>query len=800
MKPFYVLILLFLGSNVLSGQNACNLTVSGNLICANDKEPLFPAVVALDGGENGVQTDEKGKFSFKNICIGNHRLRASFIGYQNLDTLIYISSDVKLQFLMKSSNLHLNTVHITTNKIEKQEVQTIAKSELSGEQLQQTRGQSLADATKEIAGVDVIHTGATISKPVIHGLYSNRILILNNGVRQEGQQWGAEHAPEIDPFIATKLSVIKGAASIRYGSDAIGGVILVEPADLPKEKCMNGEINLVGMDNSRLYTTSGILQGAFDNKLSGLSYRIQGTFRQAGNVETPHYILDNTGLLEENYSAALGYQKEHYGATVYYSHFYTQLGIFTYSEAGNPTDLVELFNKPEPINFPMSYYLKNGYYKINRAYQSVSHDLLKASAYVKDGSFGKLEVTFARQTDNRQEFGLDVPYSINGSLDNAPENNYDLTTHTTELIWEHNTFHHISGSIGASFMTQGNAFSGLTYTPIIPNYRNYEGGVFIIEKWNPSEKFTLEGGIRFDYKWQREYMLDQNSSQNFQPEYTSTQQYNATTISLGAIYRFTPKLSWDINAGNGWRAPSAYELYANGVHASVSQWEVGDSTLRVEKSYNLTSSVRYQGEKLEAEVGVYANLIENYIYNRPTLTTHQNIDGYFPVFAFTQTNALFKGVDFDLKWHITNHLLFEPKMTLVYANDLTTHGYLVLIPPQRFQAKLEYRWEKLWRFKNVFINIGNMSVPQQTRVPPNSDFVSPPKGYTLFSAAIGCSVNVRKQAINLSLQCTNILNTAYRDYMDYFRYYADEPGRTIQLRIRIPFQLISSKVPTEGTN
>lgn len=422
--------------------------------------------------------------------------------------------------------------------------------------------------------------------------------------------------------------------------------------------------------------------------------------------------------------------------------------------------------------------------------------MLKASAYLKYGCFGKLEATFARQTDNRLEFGLDVPYSINGSLNNAPENNYYLTTHTTELIWEHNTFQHISGSIGASFMTQGNVFTGLTYTPIIPNYRNYGGGLFLIEKWIPSDKFTLEGGVRFDYKWQREYMLNETTLL----EYTPTQQYNASSVTLGAIYRFTPKLSWDINAGTGWRAPSAYELYANGVHASVSQWEVGDSTLKVEKSYNLTSSLRYQGEKLETELGVYANLIDNYIYNRPTLATHENIDGYFPVFAFTQTNALFKGVDLDLKWHITNHLLFEPKMTLVYANDLTTHGYLVLIPPQKFQSKIEYRWEKLGRLKNVFINVGNISVPEQTRVPPNSDFVAPPKGYTLFSAAIGCSINVHKQAINLSVQCTNIMNTAYRDYMDYFRYYADEPGRTVQLRIRIPFQLIGSKIQEQGIN
>src|SRR5665213_1593413 len=609
----FALCMLCLDCPCLIGQTKCNIVLSGKIICTKTNAKLdFAAIFIKDnkGHENGMTANDSGYFQIDSLCAGNYSVRVSCTGYETLDTSINIARDTVVIFDLPVLN-QLKVVTITDHEIKKDQVETVVKTELTGEKLEQTRGESLGDATKEIAGVDVIHTGANIAKPVIHGLYSNRILILNNGVRQEGQQWGSEHAPEIDPFIATKLSVIKGAASIRYGSDAIGGVVLVEPADLPKEKCRNGEINLVVMDNSRLYCGSGILQGAFDKKLSGLSYRIQGTFRQAGNIETPHYILDNTGLLEKNYSATLGYEKEHFGATVYYSHFYTELGIFTYSEASNPTELLGLFSQASPINFPMSYYLKNGFYKINRPYQSVNHDLLKTSAYLKYGSFGKLEATFARQTDHRQEFGLDVPYSLNGTLDNAPENSFDLTTHTAELIWEHNGWHNISGSIGASFITQGNVFTGLSYQAIIPNFRNYGGGMFIIEKWNPSEKFTLEGGLRYDYKWQREYMLDPTTL----IEYTPTQQYNASTATLGAIYRFNSKFSLDANAGNGWRAPSAYELYANGVHASTSQWEIGDSTLKVEKSYNFTTSLRYESEKLDVDFGVYVNLIDNYIYS-----------------------------------------------------------------------------------------------------------------------------------------------------------------------------------------
>jgi iron complex outermembrane receptor protein len=287
-------------------------------------------------------------------------------------------------------------------------------------------------------------------------------------------------------------------------------------------------------------------------------------------------------------------------------------------------------------------------------------------------------------------------------------------------------------------------------------------------------------------------------------EYTNTQQYNNTSGTLGATYQISPRLSLDFNAGNGWRSPSVYELYAYGIHGATATFEVGDSTLKVERSYDLTSSLHYESEKLFAEIGVYVNYINNYIYLQPQAgkpdALVQTIAGYFPRFDFTQTDALFKGTDFDVKWNITKYLQYEPKVTLVFANDLTNHDYLVLIPSQRFQNLVEYRWQKLGKLAHVFINVGNIIVTKQTRVPPNSDYVPPPDGYTLFSAAIGCSVFFGRQEMSISIQGNNLANTAYRDYLDFFRYYADEPGRNIQLKIRIPFQIYSSKLQQNSNN
>lgn len=770
----------------------CTLSLSGIVTTVDSNKPLFYVTVGLLKTTKSAYTDINGKFIITGICPGTYHVEFYQLGYKQVDTMIDVSTNKKIKIYLKQDNISLNEVKIESNKVEKQKVQTLTESTLTGAELQQTRGEVLGDALKSIAGVDVISTGPTIIKPVIHGLYSNRILILNNGVPQEGQQWGTEHAPEIDPFVATKLTVIKGAASVRYGSDAIGGVVLVDPADLPVQKGMGGEVNMVGVDNGRMYCGSGILQGGITD--SGLSYRIQGTYRRSGTLQAPDYNLDNTGTLEENYSGELGYNKEHYGTTLYYSHFYTEIGINRNTVAGNYSQLLQLFNLNHPI-------VDSAFtYQIQRGYQTVSHDLLKASAFIKYASFGKLEATLARQDDSRLEYDFDAPYSISNQLANSPENDFELVTHTAELVWEHNPIGNITGSIGADFMTQGNIYTGLAYQPVIPNYRNYEGGIFIIEKWNLSNRFLLEAGWRYDYKWQTEYMLNPTSLQ----EYTNLQQYNNTTATLGATYQVSSAVGLDFNAGSGWRAPSVYELYAYGIHGATATFEVGDSTLKVEKSYDLTTSLHYESEKLYAEIGVYVNYINNYIYLQPQAgkpdAVVETIAGVFPRYNFTQTDALFKGTDLDVKWHIAKHVTYEPKVTLVYANDLTNHDYLVLIPPQRFQNSIEYRWRKLGKMTNVFISIGNTIVAKQTRVPPNSDFVPPPDGYNLFFASIGCSIFLGKQEMSISLQGNNLSNVAYRDYLDFFRYYTDEPGRSIQLKIRIPFQVYSKQSQQKTNN
>ncbi|HSZ71837.1 MAG TPA: TonB-dependent receptor, partial [Cytophagaceae bacterium] len=479
-------------------QQACNFILSGKVLDTSNGEVLSYASIYLLETNTRTETDSTGNFIFPKLCEGTYIVRISYLGFKTETSIVVLTQNIHQHFLMKEEVREIQEVQVNGQAQEKKEILTLSQTEIKGIELQKTRGGTLGEALQTLSGVYTLQSGPSIFKPVIHGLHSNRVLILNNGIRQEGQQWGSEHAPEIDPFVATKLTVVKGPGSVRYGSDAIGGVILVDPANMPTTPGVSGEINMVGASNNRMGVTSGILQGAFGKKLSGLSWRAQGTYRRAGNSKTPHYYLENTGFQEINFSGTLGYKKENYGAELYYSEFNTKLGVFTGTHAETLPDINAAINRPEPIT--PSYFS----YTIDRPYQQVKHDLFKTNVFLKLSKHHRVDVIFARQQNVRSEYDY-VP--LNGRLN--PELYLSLVSHTLDVIYKHPKVKNISGSIGFNGITQANVRA---YEMLIPNFRNYGGGLFAIEKWSKA-KWTLEAGIRYDYRWLRAYLLDNNTAQ-----------------------------------------------------------------------------------------------------------------------------------------------------------------------------------------------------------------------------------------------------------------------------------------------
>lgn len=770
----------------------CTATLTGRISTGQPDPTSLPGVtVYISTLQRGTVTDSAGHFRLTNICPGRYTVEYRFVGFQTITEQVKLPLDSVRAVTLQSEAVNLPGVNVTEHRSEaRQLLQT--QTELSGIALDQTRGQSLGESLKNITGLYSIQTGPGISKPVIHGLYSNRILVLNNGIRQEDQQWGSEHAPQVDQFVASRLTVIKGAASIRYGSDAIGGVILVEPKAMPSKPGIHGEVNAVGASNGRMGAASAYIEGAA-GRFAGLSWRVQGTLKRAGYAQAPGYFLENTSFRERNFSGDLHYDRtgpanRHWGAEVYYSQFNNQIGLFRGAQVGSLSDLYRAIARAEPVVQP------DFSYNLGRPYQNVRHQLVKGRIYYRSDRFGELTLTVAQQQNVREEFDL-----LSFSRVETPELYLKLNTQTADLVWEHPTkrdrFDGVwSGSVGINALTQGNV---RRYLFLIPNYRANALGGFAIERY-ARNRWVVEGGLRYDVRTLKAFFLDEPTNQVF----SRSHQWDNANGSLGISYQIRPDLAATANFSTAWRAPNASDLYANGLHQSGVAYERGNPNLKLEQAYNGNLTLAYTGQRLTAEISLFNNLINNYIYLKPDSVPAIRQRGAFPAYSYNQVQATFRGIDATVSYKLTQQLVLTSKTSLLWAYDKTNRDFLVLVPPNRTDNSLRYEFTDQpvpKRVSGLYVQVSGLAVARQNRVPAVSsevqsgvpifrgDFAPPPPGYFLVGAETGLNVQVGKQPMSIILTGANLLNTAYRDYLNRFRYFADEPGRNVSLKVKTNF-------------
>ncbi|WP_266362035.1 TonB-dependent receptor [Tellurirhabdus rosea] len=751
-------------------QPECHCFVKGQVFDNESHQPVPGATIYIKELQKGVLTDQTGTYRLENLCQGTYTLLCRIVGYREVSQQFTLEHTSEQDIYLSEESIHLRDVNVTAQRAEVLNSQNVAR--LDGRALEQTRGQSLGEALRALPGVTVLQTGASIAKPVIHGMHSNRILILNNGVRQEGQQWGSEHAPEIDPFVARQLTVVRGAAGVRYGSDALGGVILVEPAALPTQPGLEGSLTLAGFSNGQQGAASGQLAGAFGPE-SRFGWRMQGTLKRGGNLRAPNYFLDNTGSSEQNFSGTFAYRTARFRSELFYSRFATRLGIFSGAHIGSLSDLKAIFENGQP-------FVQSGFsYAIGRPYQDVQHDLLKVKTVWKPRAGGEWQLVAARQTDDRSEYDLHGPRNDSLRALNRPELRFQLTTYTADLVYEHKPVDgRLSGSLGLSGLYQFNIMSG---RPLIPNFRTFTGGLFWIEKYR-RENWEVEAGLRYD--WRHMQVFRYENRVLTRPTYV----FSRVSGTLGFTRYLSDRWTSRVNLGTAWRAPNVSELFSDGVHHGAASYEVGNQTLLPEVAYNLTLGSEYSGKRVKAELGIFVNTIRNYIYLKPQAEPVLTIRGAFPAFQYTQTDALYAGLDADATITIWPKLDLTTRLSYLYVQDLRQQQPLVMIPPNRWDNGLQYDFGKVGRLRNVFVGIGHLWVARQNRVPANSDFVVPPPAYQLWSAKAGATIPIsQRQQLEASLTVSNLFNTVYRDYLNRFRYFSDEIGRNVALRVKYSF-------------
>ena len=784
------------------GQGNCKLSITGKVL-DDSKNALPGATVFIKEHNIGKVTDTDGVYVFSELCEGDYILEIKFLGYETQVVNLNLRKSERIETILNTEDRLLSEVVVSDHP------EPVGKTSnygtLSGKALEELRGKSLGESLQNITGVNTIQSGPAIFKPVIHGVHSQRILILNNGVRQEGQQWGAEHAPEIDPFIASNLVVVKDAGAIKYGTEALGGVVILTPAELATNSQLGGQFHVIGSSNGRAGIVSGMLEGGI-TKRKGWGWRIQGTGKKSGDLHAPDYNLSNTGFRELNYSASTGYHNNGNGFEIYYSHFNTTIGILRGSVVGSSEDLATALEQEPPQNTqPFTY-------RISQPRQEVNHDLVKLNGHIRKGD-NLFTVQYGLQINNRKEFDV-----RRGTLNEVPALGYNLYTHTLDAEWEKTKDKSRKRSVGINGMYQdNNKIDGTQNIPFIPNYISYSTGLFWIEKLSTST-WDWEMGARYDLKYYNVVGFD------FRNElYRSKLNFNNASATFAGTLKINSQSSFTSSLGSSWRPPNVAELYSLGTHQSAAAIEYGlmldkvtneviepaKLNLNVEQALKWVSTYRIQKGKFNAEISGYLNYIFNYIYLRPIGVT-KNTRGIFPYFRYTQTDASFLGADFLLNYSISSKLSLGSKISLLKASDETNKDYLIFIPSNRYEVSTRYNAPNIQSWTNPYLEIKFKYVSKQYRAPRvvpirdiidakeqgvdlfandnrNFDFVDAPNGYFLVSLSAGISRPIQKSKLDLRISADNLTNTAYREYSNRMRYYADDIGRNISIGLKYSF-------------
>jgi iron complex outermembrane recepter protein len=756
----YLLTLFLVGFGCF-GANAqtCAIRFSGHVDDLDTKEKLANASVSLLELGRTILTNRDGDFVFENICPGPYTLRITHVRCDTFQQAITLNQSLHRDFALPHAKNTLGEVVVTAPAGRRLGG---IRDDVSGRELEETRGQTLAEALSRMAGVTMLQTGSTISKPVIHGLHGNRVLILNNGVRQEGQQWGSEHAPEIDPFIANRLTVVKGASSIRYGSDAIGGAILVEPRPLPTAQQTAAEINSIYFSNNRQYVLNGVVEQNIKS-LPALSWRLQGTYKRGGNTRTPDYWLNNTGLQELNYSATARLGLARYQSELFFSSFHTTLGIFTGAHIGNLSDLQTAIQSKMPLQN-----IDRFSYEIGRPKQEVQHYLVKWNNSFLLSNSRRFNVVLAHQENFRKEFDRAL-------ITDRPELDLNIGTTTIDVNLERPGS--LLTTVGVFGMRQQNVWSGSRF--FVPNFVLWNASAYAIARRKLGAKTGGELGLRYDVR-----TLETFRNQNNQ---VSSINRNFHNFSGSGMIDFRPsqRFSALLTASAAWRAPQVNELYVNGLHHGTANFEIGDPDLGSEVAYNLSSQLKYNSDSTWiVDVTGYTKYINGYINLVPSLPPTLTLRGAYPTFRYMQTDALFSGADVSVTHIFSTHLQAMAKAALLWACDLDQQDWLQQIPSHRLEGELTYAFSQFHPSEN-YVSLNFNHVMRQNRVPANSeDYLPPPPAYTLVNLEFATLFHFLENRLNFGAGIRNLFNQRYRDYMNRFRYFNDEAGRNVVLRLK----------------
>ncbi len=712
-------------------------SLNGKVIDSDSNTPVAYANVYIPELNVGTSTDESGQFMFNDLPRQNLQIQVSAVGFEA--KLLSWRGEASMEIFLSESHLDLQEVLVSvpSGKLGFENVSAVSSHSLAD--LEHSSPLTISEALSLIPGVNELTTGAGVGKPVLRGLTSNRVVTYTQGIRLENQQWGDEHGLGLGDVGIERVEVIKGPASLLYGSDAIGGVIYFLDdrfADLETAE---------GFINSRYNSGTAGWHADGGVKVSGSSWRINlfGSFDDHADYRLPKdERLLNGRFKKQLVKTSIGYQDRDWYSTLNYSYVKNQLGLAEDFETSNQVSREKLL-----------------------PYQTTGTHLL---SWQNKHYFGnsKIRWTVGLISDTRKEF--------EESIEEAGLH-LQLNTFSYDLRWETDDL--IGGQLiaGLQGMLQENTNKGEEV--LIPDASISDFGLYSTYA-KLFGKSTLQAGLRFD---RRKLDTDRTTIEGGTDVLEALDRsFTNLTASAGLRTAFSEDWLFRLNLSSGFRAPNSFELMINGEHPGTNRYEIGRRDLTKEQSWQLDAGLEYQGEHFEFAFNPFYNRISDFITITPIDSTIDNL----PVYRYNQEDAIFRGGELGLHWHPhpIDVLHVETGLSLLFAS-FDDGGHPALMPSHDLSTSVSYEFISKEPVEFTFF-IRHKLAFTQSRVAP---FEESTPSYQVWGAGIFGAFEVGSQEIDIEAGVKNLFDTEYIDHLSRYKILGiPAPGRSLYLGVKVP--------------
>jgi len=797
--------LIIIGCLFTSISSFAQNILSGKITDAKDSSALAGVVIYIPDLKVAGVTNAEGEYSIKNLPKGSFIVQLKLLGYSSHAQKINIKDAVTFNAKLTLSNREMEEIVVTGNSQATSAAQTPQTvTEVSKEYLAENSATNVIDAIAKTPGVSAMTDGQSISKPVIRGLGYNRVLTLNDGVMQVGQTWFDEFGIEVDPNSVDRVEILKGPASLAYGSDAIAGVInLITEKPLP-------EGQLKGESATNYQTNNGLVNQMFHlaGTKNGISWsgRIDNIMAHAYQNAVDGYVL-NSQFSNFNADGTIGIHRKWGYSQIHASYFDMATGIVDGTRDSATGTLMRQVSYPG-LNGGGATYVIPSHQEQTSYTPFVINQHIRHTKVVWDNNIavgkGRITGLFSYQLNQRQE-------TNDPTMVNTPDIYYQSNAATYDVRYVAPQIGNFNYSAGVNGLYQNSQSLGTLM--LVPNYNLFQIGGFAIASQKIGN-LTLSGGIRYDTRTFNgiDHWVDSNQVPVTADKIGGIHEFQGFTTkfsgmsgSFGAVYNFKHNFYAKVNVARGYRAPNVSECAANGIHDGTVVWELGDANLKPEFSLEEDLAIGMNGNDISFEVDVFNNSINDFIYAKG-LTGKNGGDslnntfpsvsiGPAPVYKYTQGNVQLYGGEAQLNIHPRIISWLELNSTLSVVQGGLKHvadsvKVLPFVPPTRVTVDLKFKFKKVGKsIKNAYIKAGMLDCFQQNKIYEQYaiyngysqsgtpfEYAASKKateGYVLFNAGMGGDItNSTGQIIfKLYFVCNNMFNTVYMDYMSRFKYY-----------------------------